>query len=254
MLKEMEYLGFAIRSPERGVSVFFFQMAEVGLKLYGPFKFEGKINEHEGFLEAPIITGTFADGTQPITLSEFHERTAAGETWNNGDFNIFTKLMFVGQVRLRNKDGEFIVLHELLKENSEELFLTMFSEALGLLAWNFEVIGKKAKRMKKAKALYDENIAPMEQCFSDKDIYRFYEDLIVMMIDESRNVADKPLVDFILEENARLTKQGVPKEKRSAKIARATQKRHEAMEDADLERNAKRGNKEKAAVVRRART
>lgn len=224
MLKEMEYLGFAMRSPE-GVSMYVFDVTPDGVMTYGPFAVDDAIGKRTTMEEAVMVTIRFEDGTMPIPLSEFSDRIKAGETWDNGVYNMFPKTVSIGvgslfSDRLKKK----VPLHMVKEQEGEEFFVEMFEQCIEC-HMRYTQGAKKKVVMFKARRVFNEYLGDMEKFFEDEDTYYSFEGLIIDLLDEAYNTADPKLVKFILEQNDKLEKKGVPMERRPARISRAAAKK-----------------------------
>ncbi len=227
MLKEMEYLGFAMREEAGDVVTFVFDVDDEGTKCYGPYTMSGSLGDFTSDDEAAVITINFKDGTMPIGLIEFDERLRAGESWSNGEYNIFTNAQPIGKAALMSKvTKKKVPLHKVREEEGEEFYVIMLEQCTECLMTVGKAKANLIKKAKKEQRLFKQRLATMEPFFSNEDAFQVYKDLIITMLNEAFSVADEKLVDFILQENEKLEKKGVPKERRSKRIARATEKEY----------------------------
>lgn len=226
MLKEKEYLGFAMLRPDQGVVVHVFDFDKEGVSQYGPFKMSFQDKEPLPPEEADILILWFEDGTMPITLQEFAERINSGETWVNEQYNIFTRVNHIGSTYLLDTEsGEKLELNAILERDGEDFYIDMFEQCINCLE---RLNGKQNKPRPKTKAekLFDKKLPNIANDFPDEGIYELHRNTIVEMIDEAMNVPSPELLDLILQQERELTKKRVAISKRKGEIMKTIKKRH----------------------------
>lgn len=224
MLKELEYLGFAMKTPEDGMVINVFDVVDDGIKRYGPYKWHEKSESKVSLDTAEVITIAFEDGTMPISIEEFDERVHAGETWINQQYNIFTRLKTIGSAFLMSRKlGKKVDLYRVLEEEEQAFYLTMFDQCMDCF---MNVDRKGRRKMSKAERSFDENVPNFQQFFVDQDVHQMCREAILEMMDEAQQTVDAALVNFILKEQAALVRKKVAPEKRAAAIVRAVKKRY----------------------------
>jgi len=225
-MNEKEYLGFAMIDPEQGSVVHIFDTDSEGIKKYGPYKLSFHNENSLPPDEADILLLSFRDGTMPITLYEFVERTGSGETWMNEQYNIFTQVDQIGSTYLVNSDsGKKMVLSEALDRDGPDFYLGMFEQCLECLERVNGTKLRKRSRRTKADKLFDKYLPDLAGDLPNAETYEMYREIIIDMVNEAYGATDLTVVNFIVDKEKELTKKRIASTKRPAMIVRAVQKK-----------------------------
>lgn len=220
MLKDLEYLGFAMHSPGDGVVIYVFDVVDDGIQSYGPYQWSERDPKDAPLDLADVIIVTFEDGTMPVPVGEFDDKARAGEAWGN----IFTRIKPIGAAFFFDQEsGNNVELHKVLEQEGDDFFLDMFDQCMQCYA---DHVKRGSRKMTKMERLFDKNVPYFADFFDDEDVHDMYRNFILEMVEEAQNTVDAPLVKFILEQNEELAKKGIAHEKRAAAIVKAVKKRN----------------------------
>jgi hypothetical protein len=238
MNEQPEYLGFAMVDPEQGSVVHIFDLDNEGVKKYGPYKLSFHNEANLPPDEADILLLSFRDGTMPITLAEFVDRTNSGESWSNEQYNLFTQVDQIGSTYFVNSSTQRkMVMHDVLERDGSNFFIDMFEQCIDCLERvNGNKTAKRSKKSTKADKLFDKYLPDIASDLPDQGMYELYRDIIIDMINEAYDTTDITTVNFIVDKERELTKKRIASAKRPLLILKEMQKK---TRDAVKKRNKK---------------
>lgn len=226
MNEQQEYLGFAMVDPEQGPIVHVFDLDHEGIKKYGPYKLSFGSENDLPPDEADILLLSFRDGTMPITLTEFVDRTGSADSWSGEQYDIFTKVDQIGSTYFMDPDTQKKMnVIDVMHNEGANFFIDMFEQCVDCLErmnGNVPQNGKSKKRgTTKADKLLDKhfpnisNAPPMEGL----------REAVLDMLNEAYDSIDAATIRFIVEQERDLLKKRVASDKRISMISKSLQKR-----------------------------